>query len=257
MATEMDKDLPDGRLEEALDEALHRLNCEIEDLSSRVPIESSHLDESLSLVFGPESHSIPSQPSALHAKLQRAYGVEILKLKAMMEKNINSIEDLFEGKVLQSLMQAKEYLSLSSDNNLQEIASRVEQVVILNHELSSCVEQLDEFVIYLKSCFDESRADMLLEQDLLDEMNFINAGLDLWKNRCISEEGGSKVLQDELAFIQYRNGKLVYFVFLFASVARHTSQQICRHKKCRRLLTSTSQSNQQMSRIFREKRVSL
>ncbi len=98
-------DLPAARLEESLAETLHRINTEIKDLSTRVPVESlpsSHLDESLSLVFGPESNSISSQSPAVDAKLQRAYSVEISKLKAMMDKNINSIEDLFEGKVLQS-----------------------------------------------------------------------------------------------------------------------------------------------------------
>jgi hypothetical protein len=102
----MDDDLPAARLEESLAETLHRITTEIKDLSTRVPIESlpsSHLDESLSLVFGPESNSISSQSPAVDAaKLQRAYSVEISKLKAMMDKNINSIEDLFEGKVLQS-----------------------------------------------------------------------------------------------------------------------------------------------------------
>jgi hypothetical protein len=95
------EDLPSARLEESLVEALHRLNSETSDISSRVAIEID-LDESLLLVFGPDRHSTSPQPSALHEKLQRAYGVEILKLKAMMERNISSIENIFEGKVLQS-----------------------------------------------------------------------------------------------------------------------------------------------------------
>jgi hypothetical protein len=84
---------------------------------------------------------------------------------------------------------------------------------MLNHELSSCVQQLDEFVLYMKSCFDESRAELQVEQDMLDEMNFIHAGLDLWKNRCTSEQGGSNILEDELASVKYRNEKLVLFNF--------------------------------------------
>ncbi len=99
----------------------------------------------------------------------------------------------------------------NTNHDRQEVAPRVEQVVMLNDELSNCVEQLDEFVSYIKFCFNESRAEIQIEQDLLDEMNFINAGLDLWKNRCICAEGGSKILQDELASIKHRNRKLVCF----------------------------------------------
>ncbi len=85
-------------------------------------------------------------------------------------------------------------------------------MVLLNDELARCVEKLDEFVAYIKFCFNESRAEIQIEQDLLDEMNLISAGLELWKNRCVSAEGGTKALQDELASIKHRNRKLVCFL---------------------------------------------
>jgi hypothetical protein len=84
---------------------------------------------------------------------------------------------------------------------------------MLNDELATCVEQLDEFAAYIKFCFDESRAEVQIEQDLLEEMEFINAGLELWKNRVVGAEGGNKVLQNELASIKHRNRKMVCFIF--------------------------------------------
>ncbi len=127
---------------------------------------------------------------------------------------------------------------------------------MLNDELARCVEQLDEFVEYIKLCFDESRAELQIERDLLDEMNFINAGLDLWKNRCTFSEGGGKILQDELASVTHRNRKLVCSIF-FVVARCSSSQKMFRFKKCHRSSIHTSQSNHQMVKIFRAKRVTM
>ena len=97
------------------------------------------------------------------------------------------------------------FLKVSQFHPVQNEAPRVEQLALLNDELSNCVSRLDEFSLYLDSSLKEGHAELQLEQDLMEDIKFVNAGLVL--SRLLV--GDQLYLQKQLRTVQVSNQALV------------------------------------------------
>ena len=89
---------------------------------------------------------------------------------------------------------------------IQSSASTVEQMAILNAELAKCVLQLDDFAMYMKCCSEDARAELQMEQDLLEDSYYVRAGL-LQSQASFNQD--TAILQKELERMKNLNENLV------------------------------------------------
>ena len=83
---------------EPLHTVLSQIKAEVSDLSSRIEFNSNSSKGLDTLIFTDEPN-VSEDSESMHLKHQ-AYVTEISKLKLMLERDLNIIEDIFDGKVM-------------------------------------------------------------------------------------------------------------------------------------------------------------